>query len=126
MKLQHPVLKRRTKSIESLKLDKGTNNMKKTIAYLFAAVLLGALIMVVPVITIARVTTTPKNTMAPQGVYGEGLRQLEGGEGSPNSTINNSQVTALAICFIIAFLAYAIIGPKAPRRYNMRLGVPPY
>jgi len=98
--------------------------MKKTLLYLLAAGALGILVTVLPLITIAQVGiggSTPQSTS-----LGKGLRQLDGGDGSRSSQVNSTDLTVLAVSFIIAFLAYALVGPRAPRRYNMRLGVPPH
>ena len=127
MNPQHAVLKRRTKSRDSDSYPRGRTHMKKTLVYLLAAVILGVLVTVAPLIVIAKTGFGGNTQNAPQTrSLGQGLKQLDGGEGSNGSQVNNTDVTVLAISFIIAFLAYTLIGPKAPRRYNMRLGVPPY
>jgi hypothetical protein len=96
--------------------------MKKTLLYLLAAAVLGILVTVVPLITVAQIGIESNKQNEPQArSLGQGLRQLEGGDGS-----NSSDVAVLAISFFIALLAYALVGHRAPRRYNMRLGVPPY
>ena len=98
--------------------------MRKTILYLVAAFIMGVLLMVVPLIVIAQIGgSAPQNGSKPSDLS-RGLRQLDGD--SDTKTVNNTEVLILAIAFIIALLTYGIIGPKAPRRYNMRLGVPPY
>ena len=101
--------------------------MKKTLLYLLAAAILGILVTVVPLITIAQTGIGGNTQNTPQAKsLGQGLKQLDGGDGSNSSQVNSTDLTVLAISFIIALLAYTLIGPKAPRRYNMRLGVPPY
>ena len=100
--------------------------MKKTLLYLLVAAILGILVTVVPLIAVAQIGIGGK-TQTPQGKpLGESLKQLDGGEGSNSSQVNSTNLTVLAISFIIALLAYTLIGHRAPRRYNMRLGVPPY
>jgi len=98
--------------------------MKKTLLYLVAAAAIGILVTVLPLITIAQVGIggTPSTPQAKP--LGEGLKRLDGG--SESSQVNNTDLTFLAISFIIALLAYGILGPKAPRRYEWRLGVPPH
>jgi len=101
--------------------------MKKTLLYLLAAGALGILVTVLPLITIAKVGIGGNTPSMPQSTsLGRGLRQLDGGDGSRSSQVNSTDLTVLAVSFIIAFLAYALVGPRAPRRYNMRLGVPPH
>lgn len=101
--------------------------MNKTLLYLLAAAVLGILVTVVPLITVAQTGIGGNPQNAPQAKsLGQGLRQLDGGDGSKSSEVNSSDLTVLAISFIIALLAYTLIGHRAPRRYNMRLGVPPY
>jgi len=101
--------------------------MKKTLLYILAAAVLGILVTVVPLITVARIVTenNKQNELQPKSL-GQGLKQLEGGNGSNSSEVNSSDLAVLAISFFIALLAYTLVGHKAPRRYNMRLGVPPY
>jgi hypothetical protein len=100
--------------------------MKKTLLYLLAAAILGILVTVVPLITVAQ-TGVGSNTQTPQPKsLGPSLKQLDGGDGSKSSEVNGTDLTVLATSFIIALLAYTLIGHRAPRRYNMRLGVPPY
>jgi biotin-(acetyl-CoA carboxylase) ligase len=101
--------------------------MKKTLLYLLAAAILGILVTVVPLITVAQIGIGINKQNEPQAKsLGQGLRQLEGGDGSKSSDVNNSDLAVLAISFVIALLAYTLVGHRAPRRYNMRLGVPPY
>ena len=98
--------------------------MKKTLVYSVAAVMIGVLLIVVPLIVISQMgSSTPQSGSKPSTFVG-GLRQLDGD--SDTKTVSNSEVIILAIAFFVALLTYGIIGPKAPRRYNMRLGVPPY
>jgi hypothetical protein len=97
--------------------------LKKTLLYLVAAFIIGVLLIVVPLIVISQIGNTPQNGSKPSVLSG-GLRQLDGE--SDTKTVSNKEVIILAIAFVIALITYGIIGPKAPRRYNMRLGVPPY
>jgi hypothetical protein len=99
--------------------------MKKTLLYLSAATIIGILITIVPIITIAQIGIgeNQKNGFNPS-TLGQGVRQLDGD--SSNTNANNSYVTVLAISFIIALAAFGLLGHHAPRRYNLRLGVPPY
>jgi len=101
--------------------------MKKILLYLSAAAILGILITIVPIISIAQLGIGENQK---PGIYtsavGEGVRRLDGDYGSNTSNANNSYVTVLAVSFIIALAAFTLVGHKAPRRYNLRLGVPPY
>jgi hypothetical protein len=105
--------------------------MNKTLVYLLAAAIIGVLVTVVHLVTIARTGIEGNNQHAsqPQSL-GQGLKRLDGNNSSTNSQINSSDLTTLAISFIIALLAYTLVGHghrhKAPRRYDMRLGVPPH
>jgi hypothetical protein len=103
--------------------------MKKTLLYLLAAAIIGVLVTVVPLVTIAHTGIEGNNQHAsqPQSL-GQGLKQLDGDNSPTSSQINSSELTALAISFIIALLAYTLVGHghKGPRRYDMRLGVPPH
>jgi len=102
--------------------------MKKTLLYLLVAAILGILITVVPLVTVAQ-TGIGGNKQNPSQAksLGEGLKQLDGENSSNSSQINSSDLTALAISFIIALLAYTLVGHRAPtRRFDMRLGVPPH
>ena len=101
--------------------------MKKIVLYVLAAAILGILVTVVPLVTIAQIGVGG-NTQKPATFQslGQGLRQLDGGYGSNNQTVTSSDIAVFAISFIIALLAYALVGHRAPRRYNLRLGVPPY
>lgn len=98
--------------------------MKKIVLYVSAAAIIGVLITLVPLITVAQIGIGG-NTQKPESL-GQGFGQLEGEHGSNNPTVNSSDLAVLAVSFIIALLAYALVGTKAPRRYNLRLGVPPY
>jgi hypothetical protein len=99
--------------------------MKKTLLYLSAAAILGILITIVPIITIAQIGIGENKTSAfTPSMLGQGVRQLDGG--GSNTKANNSYVTVLAISFIVALAAFGLVGHHAPRRYNLRLGVPPY
>jgi hypothetical protein len=101
--------------------------MKKILIYLSSAAILGILITIVPLITIAQIGTgeNPQSGLFPSSI-GQGLRQLDGDYGSNTSKGNNSYTTVLAVSFVIALGAFTLLGHKAPRRYNLRLGVPPY
>jgi hypothetical protein len=101
--------------------------MRKTLLYLLAAAILGILVTVVPLIVVAQtgIGGNKQNPLQAKSLN-EGLKQLDGGNGSNSSQISSSDLTALAISFIIALLAYTLVGHKAPRRFDMRLGVPPH
>jgi hypothetical protein len=101
--------------------------MKKTLLYLSAAAILGIIITIVPLITIAQIGIgeNQKSGLYPSAMS-QGVQKLDGDNGSNTSNANNSYVTVLAISFIIALAAFGLSGHHAPRRYNMRLGVPPY
>jgi hypothetical protein len=100
--------------------------MKKILLYLAAAAILGILITIVPLITIAQIGIgeNRESVFYPSSI-GQGVRQLDGDYGSNTSNVNNSYVTVLAVSFIIALATFALVGHKAPRRYNLRPGVPP-
>jgi len=98
--------------------------MKKIILYPVVAFIIGVLLIVVPLIVISQIGNGTSQNASKPSVLSGGLRQLDGD--SDTKTVSNTQVLILAIAFVIALLTYGIIGPKAPRRYNMRLGVPPY
>lgn len=100
--------------------------MKKTLLYLLAAAILGVLVTIVPLVTVAKtgIGGNTQHASQPQSL-GQGLKQLDGGNGSNSSQANSSDLTVLAISFIIAFLAYSLIRYRTPRGYNMRFGVPP-
>jgi hypothetical protein len=101
--------------------------MKKILLYLAAAAILGILITIVPLITIAQIGIGEnQKSVFYLSTLGEGVRKLDGDYGSNTSNGNNSYVTVLAVSFIIALAAFTLLGHKAPRRYNLRLGVPPY
>ena len=100
--------------------------MKKTLLYLLAAAVLGILVTVIPLIAVAHVGIGGIAQTPQAKSIGTSLKQLDGDTDSNSSRVNSSDLTVLAISFIIALLAYALIGQRAPRRYNMRLGVPPY
>ena len=103
--------------------------MKKTLLYLLAAAILGILVTVVPITVVPLVPVAktgiegdPQWASQPRSL-GQGLKQLEGGDGSNSSQVNGSDLTVLAISFIIALLAYTLIRRRAPRRYDTQLGV---
>jgi hypothetical protein len=100
--------------------------LKKTLLYLLAAAILGILITVVPLITVAetRIGSNPTHALAPS--LGQGLKQLDGDGGKSTSQINRSDLTVLGISLIIALLAYTLIGRRAPRRYDLVLRLPPH
>jgi hypothetical protein len=101
--------------------------MKKTVLYLGAAVILGVLITVVPLVTIAEIGNENIATQtgpAPSSVS-KGFGQLEG-QVSPETSLSDRDLAVLAISFVIALAAYALTTHRAPRRYNLRLGIPPY
>ena len=101
--------------------------MKKTLLYLFSAAILGILITVVPLMTIAQITNGNNKTgQSYTQSLGQGLRQLDEGNSVNNSNADSSEVIVLAVGFIIALLAYGLAEHKGPRRVYWRLGVPPY
>lgn len=101
--------------------------MKKILLHLSAAAILGILITIVPLITIAQIGIGEnQQTGFYPSTLGEGVRKLDGDYGSNTSNVNNSYVTVLAVSFIIALAAFTLLGHHAPRKYNLRLGVPPY
>jgi hypothetical protein len=105
----------------------GDEKMKKTLLYLLSAVILGILITIVPLITIAQIESGNKNpNQSYEQSLGQGLKQLDKGNGSNNSNADNSDVVILAISFTIALIAYGLVEHKGPRRVYWRLGVPPY
>jgi hypothetical protein len=97
--------------------------LKRTVLlYLVAAFIIGILVTVIPLVTLAQIKTSSNQAQTAQSL-GTGLKQLDG---SSNSKTDNSEVFVLAVAFIIALLAYGVGGQHAPRRYEMRLGVPPH
>jgi hypothetical protein len=94
--------------------------------YLFTAAILGILITVVPLIIIAPAEIASNTQRAtPATTFGRSLAQLDGQSNSAGITINNKDLTILAIAFIVALAAFGLAPHRAPRRFDMRLGVPP-
>jgi hypothetical protein len=79
----------------------------KTLVYLLAAVILGILVTVVPLFTIAQIGSGNRdgNVLYPSSI-GRDLSHLEGGYGSNASTSNISDLTVLPISLVIALVAY--------------------
>jgi heme/copper-type cytochrome/quinol oxidase subunit 4 len=100
--------------------------LKKTLFYLIVAAILGILITVVPLVTVAetRIGSAPQHAPSVPSLN-QGLKQLDGG-GSTTSQLNRSYLTVLIISLIIALLAYTLIGRRAPRRYDLVLRFPPH
>jgi len=101
--------------------------MKKTLIYLSAAAILGILVTIVPLLTIAQIGMgeNRQNELHASSLN-ESFGRLEGHYDSNNPALSDSDLTVLAISFIIALVAYTLVKHRAPRRYNFRLGVPPY
>ncbi len=101
--------------------------MKKAFLHLLLAAILGIIITIVPLIVITQIesgTTKPNQSYAQS--LGPGLKHLDDNNGSNTSNADSSVVTILAISFIIALIAYGLVKHKTPKRFYMRLGVPPY
>lgn len=102
----------------------GDEKMRKSLLYLFSAAILGVLITVVPLVTIAQIAQN-KPSQSYFSSVGKGLRQLDEGNSSKTLDVTNSEVIVLAVGFIVALLAYGLMEHKGRKKIYWQLGVPP-
>jgi len=101
--------------------------MKKSLLYLTAAIMVGIVAIIVPLLALAPVERMTSNGGI--GVFlGEGLRHLEGsntyGINTPNPYF--SDFTVLAISFVIAMVIYLYVRHRIPRIETPWVRIPPY
>jgi hypothetical protein len=101
--------------------------MKKSLLYLTAALILGILAIIAPLLVLVPLEKESFN----DGVslfLGEGLRRLEGPYTYGVSTQNpySSDLTVLTISFIIAMVVYLFVRHRIPRQEPPWIRMPPY
>jgi hypothetical protein len=102
-------------------LFQGEHALRKTLLlYPTSAVVLGLLLVLVPLVTVAEIT--PENAMSPSAFAQEGLKALDRTQFVDASRIPRNEVAALAISFFLALVAYALFKRKNPRRYERIIG----
>jgi hypothetical protein len=101
--------------------------MKKSLLYFIAAIILGILAIIAPLLALASLARENRNDGV--GLFlGEGLRRLEGpytyGVSTPNPYF--SDFTVLMISFVIAMVVYLYVRHRIPRREPPWVRLPPY
>lgn len=94
--------------------------MRKNLLYLTSAIIVGLLMVLVPLVTVAGIetdnaTSLPEFTM-------KGMNTLDKTQLVDASRIPSNEVEALAISFFVALFAYALFKRKHPRRYDKTIG----
>lgn len=99
--------------------------MKKTLLYLSTAVVLGILVTIVPLITVAQIGSTGnrQNESYPSSLR-KSLGQLEGQYDLKPSSVN-SDLQFLTVSFVIALVAYILVKHKMPKRNHVQYRFPP-
>jgi len=95
--------------------------LKKALAYFVAAVFLGILLTIVPLITLAEINPTNNRPMS-FNVLSK-MRELESYSNLKSQENMSDEVTVLAISFIIASVGYMTLKRKIPH-YKHQWGRP--
>jgi hypothetical protein len=100
--------------------------MNKSLLYVTAALLLGILAIITPLLALA--PFEKRNQGGVSLFLGEGLRGLEGPYASGLSTPNSysSDLTVLTISFVIAMIVYLLVRRRIPRQEPPWVRLPPY
>lgn len=99
--------------------------MKKTLLYLLAAVVLGILVTIVPLITVAQIGSTGnRQNESYTSLLRKSLGQLEGQYDLKTSS-GNSDIEFLTVSFVIALVAYILVKYRMPKRDRMQYRFPP-
>ena len=91
--------------------------MKKILLYSAAAVVLGLLLMLVPLITLAKIR--PNHYHAMRNSLSEKLETLDGTYDFGGSKYSAADVKVFAISFVVALVAYMLF--KRRRPYSLRI-----
>lgn len=99
--------------------------MKKTLLYLSTAVVLGILVTIVPLITVAQIGITGnRQNESYTSSLAHSLGQLEGQNDLKTSSAN-SDLEFLTVSFVIALVAYILVKYRLPKRDRMQYRFPP-
>lgn len=98
--------------------------MKKILLYSAVAVVLGLLLTLVPLITLAEIRAEDHYAML--GSFCEQLEKLEGPRGLGGPKYSAADVEVFAISFVIALVVYVLFKRRTPHRDYRWIGPYPY
>ena len=98
--------------------------MKKTLLYSAAAVVLGLLLTLVPLITLAKIR--PYYYHAMRNSLPEKLETLDGTYGFRGYSYSAADVNVFAISFVVALVVYMLFKRRRPHRDYRWVGPYPY
>lgn len=99
--------------------------MKKTLLYLAAAVVLGILVTIIPLITVAQIGSAGnRQNESYASSLAHSLGQLEGQYDLKPSSFN-SDLEFLTVSFVIALVAYILVKHRLPKRERVQYRFPP-
>jgi uncharacterized membrane-anchored protein len=104
--------------------------VKKALLYFLTAAVLGILINIIPLITVAQIEGRGEklywiHLLFPSSL-GENLGRLEGQSDSKTSTLNNSFLQVATISFVVALAVYVFVRRRIPDRDYSRARFPPH
>lgn len=95
--------------------------LRKALIYSVFAVLLGLLLVLVPLVTLAEVGA--QDHYKPNELFSERLEQLDGR--TPDNRSSTSDVESLALSFIIVLVAFVFLRRRKPQ-FERRMGWTPW